>query len=141
MPLLLPRHVGLRYSETCQTASWQQLGFRSERFLSQTIKLVKMFHLVHKPLTSPSFPAVVVAFSLSLSLFLARCHPLLPISVSLSLSLSFPSCAPGYWGMSSRCSRFTRWQHTPPVSVLPFTGFILTPATFPNSPACFLKGF
>lgn len=43
---------------------WQPLGILSKLFLSKTIKLVKMFHLLHKPLTSPPFFLLHVWFSL-----------------------------------------------------------------------------
>lgn len=68
-----------------------------------------MFHLAHKPLTTPSF-------------FLARCALLsvfffLPFSLSLSLhpgtfclSLIPVLCSSSYWGTSSRCSNFTCCQ-------------------------------
>lgn len=102
-PLLLPRHVRLHYRETRQAASWQQLGFRSEWFLSQTIKLVKMFHLVHKPLTTPSFLLVDVHCFL---FFLARCHPPFPISVSPSLSVSHSHSVPHVIG---------EWAHVVPI--------------------------
>lgn len=117
-PLLLLRHVRLHYPDTLQASSWQQLGFRSEWFLSQTIKLVKMFHLVHKPLTTPSFLLVDV-FSFSLAL----CHPL-----SVSVCLSFPLCAPCYWGMNSRCSNFTCWQRSLLVFFTLFDAFVKTRA-------------
>lgn len=87
-PLLLPRHVRLHYSETRQEASWQQLGFWSEWFLSQTIKLVKMFHLVHKPLTTPSFLLLCIAFSLLFLFFFFLNSYLLPPSFPLSLPFS-----------------------------------------------------
>lgn len=47
-------------AETRQASSWQQLGFRSELFLSQTVKLVKIFHVLLRPLTIPSFLLVDV---------------------------------------------------------------------------------
>lgn len=52
---LTPGASGCINAETRQASSWQQLGFRSELFLSQTVKLVKIFHVLLKPLTIPSF--------------------------------------------------------------------------------------
>lgn len=52
---LTPSASGCINAETRQASSWQQLGFRSELFLSQTVKLVKIFHVLLKPLTISSF--------------------------------------------------------------------------------------
>lgn len=88
-PLLQPlsnfsQHVRLHYAETRQASSWQQLWFWSEWFLSQTIKLVKMSHLVCKPLTTSSFP---LADELSVFFLVA---PLRSLSLPLIfLCLSF----------------------------------------------------
>lgn len=105
--------ITLRHTRRPVGSNW---GFRSELFLSQTIKLVKMFHLVHKPLTTPSFLLVDVHCFLF-------CSCSLPPSVSVFVCLSFPLCAPCYWGMSSCCSNFTCWQLSPSVSL----SFIFTP--------------
>lgn len=102
-PLLLPRHVRLHYSETRQAASWQQLGFRSEWFLSQTIKLVKMFHLVRKPLTTLSFLLLDVHCFLFFSCLVATLHS---PSLSLSLSVSYSHSVPHVIG---------EWAHVVPI--------------------------
>ena len=100
-PLLLPRDVRLHYLETCQAASWQQLGFWSEWFLSQTIKLVKMSHLVCKPLTTPSFLLIYV---LSSSFFYLA--TLLSVSLPLTLSVSHSHSVPRLIG---------EWAHVVPI--------------------------
>lgn len=68
-----------------------------------------MFHLVHKPLTTPSFLLLCIAFSLLFLFFffssffflkiLTCCHPPFPcLCLSVFVCLSFPFCAPCYWG-------------------------------------------
>lgn len=93
-----------------------------------------MFHLVHKPLTTPSFLLVDVRCFLLFSSLLPPSFPHLCLSL-VFVCLSFPFCAPCYWGMSSRCSNFTCWQLSPSVcrSVLLFHPllFSLQPPTPP----------
>lgn len=91
---LTPRTSGCINTETLQASSWQQFGFRSKLFLSQTVKWVKIFHVLLKPLTIPSFllldlPGISPApTKLALPI---RCHR---PTVCLCLSLSVPHYHP-----------------------------------------------
>lgn len=91
-----------------------------------------MFHLVHKPLTTPSFLPVDVRCSLFFFFLAPRCHPPFPISPSLSVSHSHS--VPHVIG---------EWAHVVPIahvgnplrlSVCPSfsPSFIPSPATLPN---------
>lgn len=46
-------HVSLHYCESEQSRAWQQFKFWSKWFLSQTIRLVKMFHVPQKTTNYP----------------------------------------------------------------------------------------
>lgn len=74
-----------------------------------------MFHLVHKPLTTPSFLLLCIAFSLLFLFFFKKfllvATLLSPISAFQSLSVSHSHSVPHViGGMSSCCSNFTCWQ-------------------------------
>lgn len=124
-----------------------------------------MFHLVHKPLTTPSFLLLCIAFSLLFLFFffssffffkfLLVATLLSPVSAFQSLSVSHSHSVPHViGGMSSCCSNFTCWQLALSVclSILLFHPLLFSPDTtqtlwciFTNSPARFswllLKGF
>ncbi len=63
-----------------------------------------MFHLVQKPLTTPSFLSVDVLCCL---FFLRSLPPSFPrFCLSVFVCISFPFCVPSFWGMSSCCFSF-----------------------------------
>lgn len=108
---LTPGASGRINADTRQASSWQRLGFRSKLFLSQTVKLVKIFHVLLKPLTIPSFVPLDVHGT---SPAPPRPPPLPtlrhPTPPCLCQPLAAALCPMSLKGTDSRCSNFTCWQ-------------------------------